>query len=121
MGEWEEGTALIDKAITLNPYYNNVVHYALWVNWIRQEKYEEALREARSLNRPTLFWQPLVRAASLGLLGKVEEGKKAAAALLTLKPDFPARGRILIRNYIKFDEVVDRTVEGLRSVGVEVE
>jgi TolB-like protein len=121
MGEWERGPALIGKVIKLNPYYNNVVHYALWVNWTRQEKYEEALRETRNLNRPTLFWQPMVRAASFGLLGRVEEGKKAAADLLKLKPDFPARGRILIRHYIKFDDIVDRTIQGLRSVGVDVE
>ena len=121
MGDWGRGPALIGKVIRLNPYYNDVVHYALWVDRVRREKYEEAHREALNLNRSGLFWQPLVRAASLGLLGKVKEGKKAAADLLALKPDFPARGRILIRHYIKFDEVVDRTVEGLRSVGVEVE
>lgn len=121
MGDWEGGSALIGKVIRLNPYYNNVVHYALWVDWVRREKYEEAHREALNLNRPGLFWQPLVRAASLGLLGKVEEGKKAAADLLALKPDFPARGRTLIGHYIKFEDIADRTLAGLQSVGVDIE
>jgi tetratricopeptide (TPR) repeat protein len=121
MGDWDGGPALIRRAIRLNPFYNNNVHYALWVDRLREERYGEALQEVRKLNRPTLFWQPLARAATFGLLGRVEEGKGAAAALLTLKPDFPARGRILIGNYVKFEEIVERTIEGLRSVGVGVQ
>lgn len=37
--------------------------------------------------------------------------------LLKLKPDFPSHGRILIGHYIKFDEIIERTIEGLRIVG----
>jgi hypothetical protein len=40
---------------------------------------------------------------------------------LTLKPDFIARGRVLIGHYIKFDDIVERTIDGLRRVGVAVQ
>ena len=55
LGEWERGPALIKKAIKLNPYYSNRVHYALWVDYFRQEKYEWAYLETLNLRRQGLF------------------------------------------------------------------
>jgi adenylate cyclase len=65
LGEWERGPALIRKVIKLNLYYANYIHYALWVNWIRQEKYEEAYLETQNLKTPALFWDHLAKAARL--------------------------------------------------------
>ena len=120
-GDWERGPAQIRKAIKLNPYYDITVHYALWVDWVRQEKYEQAYLETLNFRRPTLFWDPLVRAATFGLLGRYEEGKQAAAELLKLKPDFPTRGRVLIEHYIKFEDIVERIIDGLSKVGLKIE
>jgi hypothetical protein len=88
---------------------------------MRLEDYLQSCLEALRLNRPALFWDHLVRASSLGHLGEIEEGCKAAASLLKLKPDFAARGRILMRRFIKFDEILERTISGLSEVGVEVD
>ena len=120
-GEWEQGPALIRKIIELNPYYKNVVHYALWEDCLRREDYEGAHAETMKLRRPALFWYPLAKAATLGLLGKAEEGKGFVENLLRLKPDFPARGRILIGRYIKFEDILERVVDGLRESGLKLE
>ncbi|MGW8325033.1 MAG: hypothetical protein ACWGNI_04950, partial [Desulfobacterales bacterium] len=100
LGEWERGPALIRKAMRLNPYYKPIVHYALWLNYLRQEEYERALLETQRLRRPSIFWDPLAKASTLGLLGRYEEGKHFVKSLLKFKPDFPSRGRILIGHYI---------------------
>jgi hypothetical protein len=68
-----------------------------------------------------LFWDPLMKAAAFGLLGRYEEGRQAAKNLLTLKPDFPSRGRVLIKHYIKFEDIVERTIDGLSKVGLKIE
>lgn len=119
-GDWQRGPALINDAIEKNPYYNMIVHYALWVDWVRQEKYDRAYEETLHFKRPALFWDPLLRAASLGLLGKIDEGIQAGKDLLQCKPDFSKRGRVLIRHYIKFDDTVDRVILGLGKVGIDV-
>lgn len=119
-GDWERGPALIREAVKQNPYYNITVHYALWVDWVRQEAYEPAYEETQYFNRPSLFWDPLMKAASLGLLGRIEEGVQAGKNLLKCKPDFPTRGRVLIRHYIKFDNIVDRVIMGLGNVGITI-
>lgn len=121
LGDWEHGPELIREVMRRNPYYSFYVHYALWVDWIRQEDYEQAHLETLNLRRPSLFWDPLMQAATFGQLGRHEEGKKAVEKLLKLKPNFTSRGRILIKHYIKFDEIVDRIIDGLEKVGLKVE
>jgi len=120
-GDWERGPARIRKAIQLNPYYSIIVHYALWLDWIRQGDYQEAYLETLKFRTPLLFWDPLMKAATFGLLGRHEEGKLAVETLLQLKPDFPIRGRILIGHYIKFGDIVERVVDGLGKVGLHLD
>jgi adenylate cyclase len=119
-GDWQRGPALINQAIEQNPYYNITVHYALWVDWVRQGRYEQAYEETLRFNKPLLFWDPLLKAANLGLLGRIEEGVQAGKDLLICKPDFSTRGRVLIQHYIKFDEIVAKVIQGLKEVGIDV-
>ena len=57
----------------------------------------------------------------MGLLGRIEEGKKFAKDLIQLKPDFQERGRVLIGRYIKFDDIADLVIQGLDKVGVKID
>jgi adenylate cyclase len=118
LGEWQRGPALIRKAIKLNPYYHHFVHYGLWLDWFRQEEYEQAYLETLNLRRQGIFWEPLCRAATLSMLGKLEEGRQAAEELLQIKPEFSTRGRELIKHYIKFEDIVERVINGLNKVGL---
>ncbi|THB75733.1 MAG: hypothetical protein D6B25_11405 [Desulfobulbaceae bacterium] len=121
LGDWQRGPTLIQNAIEQNPYYDSITRHALWVNWIRQGEYEQAYNESQHFRTPTLFWEPLMKASVLGLLGRVDEGVQAAEELLKCKPDFAVQGRRLIRYYIKFDDIVDRMVRGLKAVQIDVQ
>jgi len=96
------------------------VHYALWVDCLRQEDYEGAYLETMGLRRQAVFWYPLAKAATLGHLGRYEEGKQFLENLLQLKPDFPSRASTLIRYYIKFEEIFDRVIDGLQKSGLSI-
>jgi len=120
LGEWERGPALIRKAMALNPYYKPVVHYALWLDCFRRKEYQQAHLETQRLKRPSVFWDPLAKAVTLGLLGRYKEGKHFVKNLLELKPDFSERGRILIKHYIKFEDIVERVIDGLQKVGLNI-
>ena len=120
-GKWERGTELARKVIKLNPCYRPILHYALWFDCLRQKHYDQAYRETMGVRRPLIFWYPLSKAATLGLLGRIEEGKEFAGKLLELKPDFPNKARVLIGRYIKFEEVAERVIEGLNKVGIEID
>jgi TolB-like protein len=121
LGDWERGPAMIRKIVQVNPFYGLYVHYALWVDWMRQKKYERAHLETLNFSRPSVFWEPMMKAATFGHLERFEEGKRAVKDLLKLKPDFPSRGRMLIGHYIKFEEIVERVIEGLRRLGLNLD
>lgn len=121
LGDHKRGTAIIHEVMQQNPCYNPIVHHALWLDHIRQEKYDQAYLETFNLHNPSFFWEPLVKASTFGLLGMSEEGDKAVQQLLTLKPDFQARGRILIGHYIKREAVRERVIEGLCKAGLSVD
>ncbi len=119
-GDWNRGVALAEKAITYNPYHRQVLHNALWVNYLRLGKFNNAYHEAMYGRRPWLFWDPLIKGSTLGLLDQKREGRGYAEKLLELRPDFPSHGRKLIRNYIKFEEIAELIEQGLQRVGIEL-
>lgn len=120
LGDWEQGTALIRKAMADNPYYNSTVPHALWVDSIRKGNYEQAYLETLNFRLPGLFWEPLMKAVTMGLLGREGMARMAVDDLLRCKPDFPNRGRTLIQYYIKFDNIVARMIDGLARAGLDV-
>ncbi len=120
LGDWQRGPALVRKAIDINPHYNVVVHHALWMDMFRRQDYQQAYLETLSFMTPNLFWDHLIKAATLGLLGRIRKGRLAAARLLELKPDFARRGNVLIGHFVKSDEVVEQLIAGLGRVGIDV-
>jgi adenylate cyclase len=119
-GEWKRGLAILRRAIELNPYYPGWFHVAPYLDHYRQGKYPAAYREAQQLNMPFLFWDPLLRAAALGQMGKKAEAGKATAELLQLRPDFAASARRLIGYYVKTASLVDALLDGLRKAGLAI-
>jgi hypothetical protein len=93
----------------------------LLLNWFREEDYEKAYQESLHFMMPESHWDQLLKASACGHLGRIEEGQACVRALLALKPDFAQRGRILIGRYVKFEDIVDRIIEGLGKLGMNIE
>jgi adenylate cyclase len=89
-----------------------------YMNYYRQGEYDNAFAEALKFNHPGLFWDPIMRAAALGQLGRQEEAKTAIEELLTLEPDFRGQGRQLISRYVKVDNLIDIIIKGLQKAGL---
>ena len=117
-GEWNRGLNLLKKGMKLNPYHPSWFNLALYMDYYRRGKYENAFAEALKFNYPEMFWDPVMRAASLGHMGRQNEAKSAVNQLLELEPDFPAKGRWLISRYVKVDDLVDKIIEGLQKAGL---
>lgn len=119
-GEWDRGLRLLEEAIAWNPYYPSWLHVAFYMYHYNEGRYGEAWRETEEIHLPHLFWDPLLRAAALGQMGRLEEAAAAAENLLRLRPDFPHLTPRLLAFYIKPDTLIDRVVEGLRKAGLEI-
>jgi adenylate cyclase len=121
LGEWERGLALMERGMRLNPYHPSWFHLATFMYHYHHEAYERALTEALKFNSPELFWDPVLRAVALVPLGREQEARTAGGELLELAPDFATRGRRLISNYVKVDDLIDKIIEGLCKAGLDIE
>jgi adenylate cyclase len=117
-GEWSRGLTLLKKGMKLNPYHPSWFHLAFYMDFYRRGQYENALAESIKFNYPDMFWDPLMRAAAFGELGKQKEASIALGQLLKLEPDFANQGRRLISRYVKVDALVDNIIVGLRKAGL---
>jgi len=116
-GQWKRGLALMEKGMKLNPYHPRWFHLASFMYYYRRGEYEDAIDEALKFNYPELFWDPLMRAAAFGQMGRAFEARTAVGELLKLVPDFANHGPRLIGRYVKVDAMVDKIIEGLRKAG----
>jgi adenylate cyclase len=119
-GEWDRGLAILGKGMELNPHYPGWFRMAPYLDFFRQGKHMEALQEALQFQMPQFFWDPLLRAAVLGQLGREREAAQAVAELLALKPDFPSQARFLIGCYAKFPYLVEGLLDGMRLAGLKI-
>jgi adenylate cyclase len=117
-GEWQKGMDLLRKGMQFNPFYPTWFHLAVYAYYYHRGDYLSAYMEALKFNFPQLFWDQVMRASSLGQLGRKDEATAAAGELLQVCPDFLLSGRQLIRNYVKVEGLVDSVVEGLNKAGL---
>ena len=120
VGEWEQGMKLLAKAKRLNPHYPSWIHMSAFLVAYLQENYEEALTNAKQINLPNLYVDPLIRAAALGQLGRKDEGETAVSELLTLQPDFAQHGQNLMRRLFFSNDNVQTLADGLQKAGLQL-
>ncbi len=68
---------------------------------------------------PAYPWDPLMRAACLGQLGRKAQARAAFAELLSLRPEFPEDPRLL-HHVDLIDGFGDQVLDGLRKAGLEI-
>ena len=117
-GEWERGLALLRKGMKLNPFYPSWFHLATYMDYYRRGDYKNAFAEAQKFNYPELYLDPLIRAAALGQMEKMQKARAAVDELLKLEPEFFARRQQLVSCYVKVDKLCDKVIEGLLKAGL---
>ncbi len=119
-GEFERGTAIVRRAMELNPNHAGWMHFApLWDHFHKGE-YEEALACANRVDVPGLFWPFLVMASACGHLGRKAEAGVAVRDLLALDPEFAAHVRYNVGTWHFASGLMEPILEGLRKAGLEI-
>ena len=118
--EFERGTAIVRRAMELNPNHAGWMHFApLWDHFHKGE-YEQALECANRVDVPGLFWPFLVMASACGHLGRRTEAEAAVRDLLALDPEFAAHVRSNVATWHFASGLMDPLLEGLRKAGLEI-
>lgn len=117
-GGLDEGLDLMDRALQLNPaapcWYRIVPYFKHYL----EGNYEAALNMALFLNTPSCFWDPMLRAAAYGQLGKHAEGGRALCDLHDILPDFSSRPMRYIHGIALRVETANHIREGLLKAGM---
>lgn len=120
-GDCDRGRELVDRSIERNPCHPKWFHHGLYVCHFARREYEDAYQEAQKVGFAVGFWDPALRAAALGKLGRQDEARVAGAELLQQKPDFESRVLELVSYTLKQIDVVEDFLDGLRRAGLQID
>ena len=118
-GDWERGSALVERAVELNPRHPGWYWFPLFYKAYREGDYRGAVNIALKINLPAFFVTHEALAAAYGQLGDHDAAGKALREMLRLKPDYAETGRERLEKW--FDsEYVEHLNDGLRKAGLEL-
>ena len=119
-GEWEEGLEKIEYAIVMNPAHPDFYHFPFVLNYYRQNKYQEALREAQNIQMPDYFWTHFINTSIYSALNDAKLAQQSAQELLKLYPDIETKARFELEKWSMQPELVERLLNGLSQAGLNV-
>jgi len=120
LGKPERGSALVRKAMKLNPYHQGWYYIGFFYENYDKGDYEEALAMAQKMNLPGLWYMHAFLAAANGQLGRRDQARASAETLLALYPEFPAKAREQFSKRLSSHELVTRLIAGLRKAGLDI-
>jgi TolB-like protein len=85
-GNIERGIDLTRQAMRLNPLHPGWYYFTFAFAYCGLGDFEQALVEIAKIDMDDFFWTPMLRAAVLGQLGRIEEARAALAAAKAAKP-----------------------------------
>jgi TolB-like protein len=117
-GEFEKGFALLNDSIRHNPYGPWWYNTGFAFYFMNEKNYSQALYWAEKMDREDLLWDPLMKAAALGHLGRDEEAGKNICKLLQLLPDAADRVREITESFLLSPELNKEIFDGLKKAGL---
>ena len=117
-GNFEQGLALMERAMELNPASPGWMLIVSYFKHYQAGNFEAALNEALLINTPGCFWDPMLRAAALGQLGCELEAKQAVAELLAIQPDFVQNYKRYVHTLAFSSESAANLEAGLEKTGI---
>jgi len=118
--DFEHGVPMVRKAIALSPHPPPWYGMAIFLDHYHQGRYEEALTEAKRLNREGDFREPLFVATTYGQLGRPDDAGQSLDELRALwpRPVGDLRQELIERHALS-PALTDHLLEGLAKAGLE--
>ncbi len=117
---YDEGAALIRKALTLNPGHPGWYNIGLVLEAYRRGAYDEALTAAERINLPLHYRSWVFYAMIYGEMGETANAKAAAEELLKLQPDFALNARADLRKWGYRPALAELCIDGLKKAGIAI-
>lgn len=116
MGQWQEGLALVEKAMSLTSSYPSWFNLTPFLNCYLEKRYEDALEYALKIDTPKTFHGPLARCVSYAQLGQNKKAKRELEEELLCHcryPNFMDRGQEILTRFFGSEEISDEIWKGI--------
>jgi tetratricopeptide (TPR) repeat protein len=112
---------VLEASIRLDPFQRNIVLFSGLTGMANYmlKRYEEAVRSCRECvsRLPNVLWPRLWLAAACAQAGRLEAGRKEAAEVLRIHPEFTIERHKRLLVY-KDPRDLDHRIEGMRKAGL---
>jgi TolB-like protein len=119
-GDWENGVAMINSALSVLLHPPGWAYRVTFLDHYRRKNYGEALHEIGKYHSPENFTPPLLRAAALAQLGRIEESSSSVAEVLRVCPRLTEIAPRYFRYLTAFDDITDHLADGLQKAGLKL-
>lgn len=121
IGDWDQGMALGERAIELNPNAPGWYWFGGFYQHYRLEEYEAALEFARRVNMPQYFAYHGCMAMALGQLGREDEARAAVEAFKSIwTDDIALYKKTIHRWFFAQPDFEEKFCTGLRKAGMDL-
>jgi tetratricopeptide (TPR) repeat protein len=119
-GRWEQGKALVERAMVLNPRHQRWYHFSFFLDHYRKGEYREALTIVLKMNLPENYMVQAALASTYAQLGEIERAKAALDHVLEVRPSYAEDPRAPFRVRRMPHDLIESIMDGLRAAGLDV-
>ncbi|WP_162932911.1 tetratricopeptide repeat protein [Roseovarius sp. EL26] len=117
-GSWDEGLAIMDKAIALNPAHPHWYYFPRVFYLYDQGEFQHAFEVLDEIEMPGFFWTHLWQAVLNEELGDHEAADSAVRQLLRLRPDFALEAQTILSIWQLEEEYKETLMRSLDKAGL---
>ena len=115
MGKWEEGMSLVNTTMEL-PYVQSCFHTTPFLDYFRQEKYQQALAEAKKITSPGIIHGQLARSIAFARLGFKKEAKLELDEVISRHPHFLKYGKQGLIRFLGSKELAEKIWNAVKLI-----
>ncbi|MDH4091948.1 MAG: hypothetical protein OEV74_11720 [Cyclobacteriaceae bacterium] len=117
LGKLDEGYSLIRKSMERDFQYPKWFHMGTFLYHLNRGEYSKALIEANKLDKPDLYWSPLIKLVACYKLSLLEQSDAHLNELMEVKPNFFDHPKEYVKALVKSETL---SVEILSAVDAVV-
>ncbi|MDP6951741.1 MAG: hypothetical protein QGF53_03180, partial [Alphaproteobacteria bacterium] len=114
-GNIERGMDLTRHAMRLNPLHPGWYYFSFAFGYFGLGDFEQALLESAKIGMDDFFWGPLIRAAALGQLGRIEEARATLALAHAASPGLTPEA--IVERWMYHGPMASNILDGLAKAG----
>ncbi|CAO3434905.1 tetratricopeptide repeat protein [Azospirillum doebereinerae] len=119
-GNWEKGIPLLQEAFARNPAQPSWYRIIFALFHYVHGRYDEALVEARKIDRPDIVYAHVALAMIHGQTGRKDEAAREVNEILRLYPAFGEKAVFELQRRNIDPAIIDRIIDGLTKAGLPI-